>query len=179
MLSRNEHSAPVFRLQSKIVIAVVFCLLRVVGFSRAESYRGGIKFAALNALFRPRSGQKLARVSAQYRTKMQTSAAFAFWRGRAADWTSFRIYAEARDMELARTKRLFLPAFSGKTEKVGLRSYGSSEFAKVFSPTRNVETGPLHAPRAVSAPFRRKIAALSRGDFLIQHLNQIAVCTFV
>ena len=52
------------------------------------------------------------------KTKMQTSEAFAFWEGRAVECTSFRIYAEARDMELARTKLFFLHTFSGAAEKV-------------------------------------------------------------
>ena len=38
-------------------------------------------------------------------TKQQTSEAFAVWRGRATEWTSFRACAEARDMEFVRTSR--------------------------------------------------------------------------
>ena len=40
------HSDPVFRLQSRIIIPAVFCLLRVVASARAESYQTAIKLAA-------------------------------------------------------------------------------------------------------------------------------------
>ena len=40
---------------------------------------------------------------------MQTSEAFAFWRGRAAEWTSFRACAEAKNVELARTSGAYAP----------------------------------------------------------------------
>ena len=43
------------------------------------------------------------------KTKMQTSEAFAFWRGRAPERMSFRACAEAKDVELARTSGAYAP----------------------------------------------------------------------
>ena len=63
------------------------------------------------------------------RTKLQSSEAFAIWRGRAAEWTRPAACGGTRDMELARTKRFFLPTFSGATEKVGRRRHSCGVIA--------------------------------------------------
>ena len=80
---------------SRTEIIAVYPQPRVVHSSEPKAI-GMVAILRPKRAFRPRSGQKTARGSAQYN----------------ASW------------------RIFLPTFSGKTEKVGLRSNGCSVTAK-------------------------------------------------
>ena len=70
-------------------------------------------------------------------TKQQTSAAFAVWRGRATEWTSFRARGGARDMKFARTNA------RGATVAATPQQRHSGEFEKDFAPSGRKKCPPF------------------------------------
>ena len=74
--------------------------------STESDYTAG-QSAALLPVFGGYETQRPKNLNKTQNTKLQPNEVVAIWRGRAAEWMSPAACGGAKDMELARTKRLF------------------------------------------------------------------------
>ena len=155
---------------SRNEIDTVHPQLRVVHFP-AEKTIGNIAILRPNRAFRPRSGQKIARVSAQYNASSSALFAYFFWQDR---WNQIANQRSVCNLERTsngtdETCRLRRDEGCGVCEDEGLRSNGCGVAAfngSPVNPDKRADVHPQGVGRLRSAPSSLT-AALAIGPYKV------------